>query len=66
LADSGFFAELWIDRERFARGGLFATNPLQRCFRDAFAVGQHFLVSQSSYRALGQFKLGQSDANPLL
>jgi alkylation response protein AidB-like acyl-CoA dehydrogenase len=47
-------------------GGLFATNPLQRCFRDAFAVGQHFLVSQSSYRALGQFKLGQSDANPLL
>jgi len=47
-------------------GGLFATNPLQRCFRDAFAIGQHFLVSQSSYRALGQFKLGQPDANPML
>ena len=47
-------------------GGLFATNPLQRCFRDAYAVGQHFMVSQSSYRALGQFKLHQPDANPLL
>ena len=47
-------------------GGLFDTNPLQRCFRDAYALGQHFLVSQSSYRALGQFKLHQPDANPLL
>jgi indole-3-acetate monooxygenase len=47
-------------------GALFDTNPLQRCFRDAFAAGQHFLVSQSSYRALGQFKLRQPDANPML
>jgi alkylation response protein AidB-like acyl-CoA dehydrogenase len=47
-------------------GALFDTNPLQRYFRDVFAAGQHFLVSQSSYRALGQFKLGQPDANPML
>ena len=47
-------------------GALFDTDPLQRCFRDAYAVGQHFLVSQSSYRALGQFKLRQPDANPML
>jgi indole-3-acetate monooxygenase len=47
-------------------GALFDTNPLQRCFRDAFAIGQHFIVSQSSYRALGQFKLGQPEANPML
>jgi indole-3-acetate monooxygenase len=47
-------------------GALFDTNPLQRCFRDVFAAGQHFLVSQSSYRALGQFKLGQPDVNPML
>jgi indole-3-acetate monooxygenase len=47
-------------------GALFDTNPLQRCFRDAYAVGQHFFVSQSSYRALGQFKLQQPDANPAL
>jgi alkylation response protein AidB-like acyl-CoA dehydrogenase len=47
-------------------GGLFDTNPLQRCFRDVHAAGQHFMVSQSSYRALGQFKLGQPEANPML
>jgi alkylation response protein AidB-like acyl-CoA dehydrogenase len=47
-------------------GALFDTNPLQRCFRDVYAAGQHFLVSQSSYRALGQFKLRQPDANPML
>lgn len=47
-------------------GALFDTNPLQRCFPDVFAAGQHFLVSQSSYRAIGQFKLGQPDANPML
>jgi indole-3-acetate monooxygenase len=47
-------------------GALFDANPLQRCFRDVYAAGQHFLVSQSSYRALGQFKLQQLDANPML
>jgi alkylation response protein AidB-like acyl-CoA dehydrogenase len=47
-------------------GALFDANPLQRCFRDVFAAGQHFVVSQTSYRALGQFKLNQPDANPML
>ena len=47
-------------------GALFDTNPLQRCFRDVHAAGQHFMVSQSSYRALGQFKLAQPDSNPML
>jgi indole-3-acetate monooxygenase len=47
-------------------GALFDTNALQRCFREAYAAGQHFVVSQSSYRALGQFKLRQPDANPML
>ncbi len=51
-----------------AAGGtaLFDTNPLQRCFRDITAAGQHFVVSQSAYRAVGQFKLNQPDANPML
>jgi alkylation response protein AidB-like acyl-CoA dehydrogenase len=51
-----------------AAGGsaLFNTHPLQRCFRDVYAAGQHFTVSQSAYRALGQFKLKQPDANPML
>jgi alkylation response protein AidB-like acyl-CoA dehydrogenase len=47
-------------------GALFDTNPLQRCFRDVHAAGQHFMVNQSAYRALGQFKLAQPDANPML
>jgi indole-3-acetate monooxygenase len=47
-------------------GALFDSNPLQRCFRDISAAGQHFAVSQSAYRALGQFKLDQPDANPML
>jgi alkylation response protein AidB-like acyl-CoA dehydrogenase len=47
-------------------GALFDANPLQRCFRDIYAAGQHFNVSQTSYRALGQFKLKQPDANPML
>lgn len=51
-----------------AAGGtaLFDTNPLQRCLRDIAAAGQHFIVSQSAYRAMGQFKLNQPDANPML
>jgi len=47
-------------------GALFDDNPLQRCFRDVFAAGQHFVVSQTSYQAMGQFKLNQPDANPML
>ena len=47
-------------------GALFDTNPLQRCFRDVYAAGQHFMMSQSSFRARGQFKLNQPDANPML
>ncbi len=45
---------------------LFDSNPLQRCLRDITAAGQHFAVSQSAYRAVGQFKLKQPDANPML
>lgn len=47
-------------------GALFDSNPLQRCFRDVSAAGQHFFVSQTAYRALGQLRLNQPDANPML
>ena len=47
-------------------GALFDDNPLQRCYRDVLAAGQHFVVSQSAYQACGQFKLNQPDANPML
>jgi len=51
-----------------AAGGtaLLDSNPLQRCFRDIAAAGQHFMVSHSAYRAVGMFKLNQPDANPML
>jgi indole-3-acetate monooxygenase len=45
---------------------LFESNPLQRCFRDIAAAAQHFAVTQSAYRTLGQFKLNPPDANPML
>ena len=47
-------------------GGLFESNPLQRCFRDVHAAGQHFMVSTSSYQGFGQFRLGLPSADPML
>ena len=47
-------------------GALFEANPLQRCFRDAHAAGQHFMVSTSSYQGFGQFRLGLPGADPML
>ena len=47
-------------------GALFDSNPLQRCYRDVLAAGQHAVVSPTAYQALGQFKLNQPDANPML
>ena len=57
-----------IVREAYLLGGTSALRdgPLQRCFRDIHAAGQHFMMSQTSYQALGQFKLDQPDANPML
>ncbi|MCH9671886.1 MAG: acyl-CoA dehydrogenase family protein [Gammaproteobacteria bacterium] len=44
---------------------LFDTNPLQRCFRDVYATGQHFMVSRTAYQAVGQAKLGVAELNPM-
>lgn len=52
----------------FQAGGgaaLFDTNPLQKCLRDIYAAGQHFMVSRTAYSALGQSILGQPDVNPM-
>lgn len=38
---------------------------LQRCLRDLHAGGQHFMVSDSAYESLGQFRLGLPDAHPM-
>lgn len=51
-----------------AGGGaaLFDTSPLQRCFRDVHAAGQHFIASDSAYQGLGRFRLGRPDADAML
>jgi alkylation response protein AidB-like acyl-CoA dehydrogenase len=51
---------------RFAGGSaLYESSVLQRCMRDLMAGGQHFMVSDSGYEALGQFLLGVSGAEPM-
>ena len=47
-------------------GAFFDSNPLQRCYRDVLAAGQHFAVSQTAYQALGEFKIDQPDAHLML
>jgi hypothetical protein len=37
----------------------------QRCLRDLAAGGQHFMVSDTGYEALGQFALGLAGAEPM-
>ncbi len=59
-------AEVTMVAYRYAGGGvLYDTNPIQRCFRDINAASQHFVVSDTSFEALAQFRLGLSDPNPL-
>ena len=52
----------------FRHGGgevLHSSHDLQQCLRDMNAAAQHFMVSNSSYEAHGQFVLGQTDANAM-
>jgi alkylation response protein AidB-like acyl-CoA dehydrogenase len=59
-------ADVTMMAYRYAGGGVpYDTNPIQRCFRDINAASQHFVVSDTSFEALAQFRLGLSDPNPL-
>ncbi len=59
-------AEATMVAYRYAGGGvLYDANPIQRCFRDINAASQHFVVSDSAFEALAQFRLGLPDPNPL-
>ena len=58
--------ELVTSAFRFAGGSaLYDASALQRCLRDLAAGGQHFMVSDSAYEALGQFVLGVPGAEPM-
>ena len=43
---------------RAGGGALYETNPLQRCFRDLHAAGQHILFSQETWKRVGKSLIG--------
>ncbi len=45
---------------------VFASSPLQRCFRDIHTATQHLLVSPRGYEIYGRQRLGQSLDGSLL
>lgn len=50
---------------RYSGGeAVYASNDVQRCWRDLNTAGQHFLVSESAYENHGRFLLGRDDAKP--
>jgi alkylation response protein AidB-like acyl-CoA dehydrogenase len=50
---------------RYSGGeAVYASNGIQRCWRDLNTAAQHFLVSESAYENHGKFLLGHPDAKP--
>jgi len=49
-----------VDLMYTAGGGtsIYASNPLQRCFRDVHVVTQHMMVAQPTYELVGRVLLG--------
>ncbi len=44
--------------QRAGGGALYDTSPLQRCFRDIHAAGQHIAFSQETWKRIGRSLLG--------
>ena len=51
-----------------AGGGtaLYASSPLQRCFRDIHAATQHIAATDDAYEFAGRVRLGLAEPHPLL
>lgn len=45
---------------------LYASSPLQRCFRDIHAATQHIAATDDAYEFAGRVRLGIAEAHPLL
>jgi alkylation response protein AidB-like acyl-CoA dehydrogenase len=44
--------------QRAGGSALYDTNPLQRCFRDIHAAGQHIVFSHETWKRIGKSLLG--------
>jgi alkylation response protein AidB-like acyl-CoA dehydrogenase len=44
--------------QRSGGGALYETSPLQRCFRDLHAAGQHIMFSMETWKRVGRSLLG--------
>jgi hypothetical protein len=44
--------------QRAGGGALYETSPLQRCFRDIHAAGQHIVFSLETWKRIGKSLLG--------
>lgn len=40
-------------------GSIYASSPLQRCFRDVHTMTQHIMVAEATLRPVGRVLLGQ-------
>ena len=45
---------------------LYASSPLQRCFRDIHAATQHIAASDDAYEFAGRVRLGIAKPHPFL
>lgn len=51
---------------RAGGGALYDSSPLQRCFRDIHAAGQHIAFSIESWKRVGKTLLGVDESSPLI
>jgi alkylation response protein AidB-like acyl-CoA dehydrogenase len=52
--------------QRAGGGALYESSPLQRCFRDLHAAGQHIMFSMETWKRIGRSMLGMEQPTFLL
>jgi alkylation response protein AidB-like acyl-CoA dehydrogenase len=52
--------------QRAGGGALYDTSPLQRCFRDIHAAGQHIVFSHETWKRIGKSLLGIEQPTTML